>query len=189
MSVTNFDALETRVKRVYIQRTPRISAASAAGILAAVTLHATLPTVITAFDAPPSGYRVLSITGNAATVEGTVHLHGTAWDDTPIQDDVATAGASTVPGNLPFKTITRAILPPRGAAGDTLSIGWADVLGLHFPLALAEDFITLARQTDETLNFARETPNAVSTANRTVTLDSPVNADDMFEMTYLTTGV
>ena len=189
MSVTNFDALETRVKRVYIQRGPQISAASAADILAAVTLHATLPTTVTAFNQQPAGYRVLSITGNAVTVAGTVHLYGTAWDDTPIQDDVVTAGASTVPGKLPFKTITRAILPPRGAAGDTISLGWADILGLHFPLALAGDFIEICRQAPEVNYFVREDPNAVSTANRTVTLDSPVIGDDMFEMTYLTTGV
>lgn len=79
-------------------------------------------------------YRALSVKGNQGTVSGTVGVYGTNWADREQYDEITLNGSNNVAGNRPFKRVDSVVLPARGAAGDAVSVGFSDRLGLFRPL-------------------------------------------------------
>lgn len=104
-------------------------------VLAAVTLNnGSTKTVSTGF-ANPDVPRALSITGNQAGITGNVVVNGLNEAGEVISETLAANGTATVNGNKAFKAITSAVFPARNGAGDTISIGVTEKLGLPYKLA------------------------------------------------------
>lgn len=87
----------------------------------------------------PPAPRVLTITGNAATAVGNVVITGTDFAGNPLTETIVSTGAATVTGARAFASIVTAVLPARGAPGDTISLGLAGAFGI--PFALAQDTV------------------------------------------------
>ena len=110
--------------------------AAADNVKAAVVLADGVTTTLTIVDItlqPPTP-RVLSITGNAVTVVGNVVITGTDAAGNVLVDTIVANGAATVIGVKAFASITRVVLPARGAAADSISLGLSDRFGLPFLL-------------------------------------------------------
>lgn len=115
--------------------------ASATGIHAAIACSATLVTTVTTEITNPSVPRNITATagGTVASIKAVqVTVTGTNYADEVITEDlpvftVDTAG--TVSGLKAFKTITSISIPAMDGAGATVSIGFAEVLGLPYKLA------------------------------------------------------
>lgn len=125
------------------------AAAAAASVLASTALANGAVTTVTAGITDPDCPRALSVTGNQATVAGNVVITGTNDAGEAITETIVAAGVGTIPGTKAFKTVIQIELPPRAAAGDAISVGVTDLLGL--PYRLAHDTVLLAF-----LNHARE---------------------------------
>jgi len=110
--------------------------AAAAYILAATTLAdgATTTKNAAALAKQPECARVLSITGNAATATGNVVFTGKDLAGATITETIVSTGAATVVGTKAFAYIDSVVLPARGAAADTISIGTADKFGIPYKL-------------------------------------------------------
>jgi hypothetical protein len=112
------------------------AAAAVDSVLAATALAdgaaTTVATGITAPDVP----RALQIKGNAAGITGDVVITGTNFAGETISETIALNGANAVLGSKAFKTVTQIVLPARNAAGDTVSVGCNDKLGIPYKLAL-----------------------------------------------------
>lgn len=148
--------------------------AAAAAVLAATALANGATTEITVGITNPDVPRVLSVTGNAATAVGNVVISGTDIAGNAITDTILAAGAATVAGTKAFKTITKITLPVRGAAGDKISVGTTDALGM--PYRLPTNTVMMAafggvRETDA----PEVTVSAVDLATNTVKLDTALD--------------
>lgn len=109
-------------------------AASNTGVHAAVTLGAAAQNVTTAI-ANPAVPRALRIKGNAAGIAGNVVITGTNYLGEAITETIALNGATAADGAKAFKTVTKIALPAKtNESGDTVSVGWSDVLGLPYYL-------------------------------------------------------
>lgn len=143
-------------------------------VLAATALADGAVTVVAAGLTNPDVPRALSVTGNTATVIGNVVIEGTNIAGEVITETIVANGANTVLGTKAFKTVTKVTLPARGAAGDTISVGVCDKLGL--PYKLEHDTVLLAA-----LNNVREavaptvTVSATELESNTVDLNSALN--------------
>lgn len=110
-------------------------AAGAANILASTVLVAAPATILpAAMAAQPPTPRVLSITGNAATVAGNVVITGTDASGAVITDTIASNGAATVLGARAFATVTSIVLPIAVDPADAISVGLTDRFGLPYLL-------------------------------------------------------
>jgi len=111
-------------------------AAAAAYVLASTLLLAAPATILpAAMAAQPPTPRVVSITGNAATVAGNVVINGTDFAGTVITDTIASAGAATVIGVKAFATVTSIVLPIAVDPADEISVGISDKFGIPYKLA------------------------------------------------------
>lgn len=150
------------------------AAAAANNVLAATALDAGAITEVVAGITNPDVPRALQIKGNQAGVAGNVVIDGTNINDEVIRETIAADEANAVEGNLAFKTVTKITLPAQTAAGDTISVGCADKLGL--PYLLPTNTVILAA-----LNNAREAnaptvaTNAANLENNTIDLASALN--------------
>ncbi len=111
------------------------AAASQTNVLAATTLANGSTTVVTTGITNPDVPRAVQLKGNQASVTGNVVVVGTDFGGNAITDTIASNGTNAVAGTKAFKTITQITLPARGAAGDTISLGSIEVLGLPYKLA------------------------------------------------------
>ena len=110
-------------------------AAGAATILASTVLVAAPATILpAAMAAQPPTPRVLSITGNAATVAGNVVITGTDANGDAITDTIAANGAATVLGAKAFATVTQIVLPVAVHPADEISVGISDRFGIPYML-------------------------------------------------------
>ncbi len=156
-------------------------AADAAGVLASTALTGS-PQNITAGITDPDNYRVVSITGNQGSVTGDVVVNGTDWAGNVILDTIASSGASTVDGVVAFKTVTSIDLPVLDTAGDEISVGVVDILGLTRPVAASGDviYVGIAADAVNASTFSYEAASSVDTTNNTVTLSTSItDADDI----------
>lgn len=110
-------------------------AASDTAVHAAITLADAATTTVTTAITNPATPRALRIKGNAAGITGNVVITGTNYADEAITETIAASGAGAVEGNKAFKTVTQIVVPARTQAGDTISIGFNDKLGLPYKLA------------------------------------------------------
>lgn len=105
------------------------------GILASTPLT-TETQVITEGITDPDVPRSVRIKGNAAGMTGNVVINGTNINDDAISETLALNGTTEVQGNKAFKTITSIELPPQTNAGDEVSVGTDNKLGLPYKLSL-----------------------------------------------------
>ncbi|MGE4272066.1 MAG: hypothetical protein AB7E31_04250 [Desulfitobacterium sp.] len=108
-------------------------AASDTGVHAAIPLTEEEQDIITAIT-NPAVPRALRIKGNQAGVAGNVVITGTNYAGEIITETIVANGATAVEGDKAFKTVTKITVPVLVGAGDSLSIGWNDKLGLPFKL-------------------------------------------------------
>jgi hypothetical protein len=111
------------------------AAADVDAVLAATALADGVTTVVTTGIINPDYPRVLQIQGNAAGIAGNVVIEGKNVADETITETIVANGATAVSGNKAFKTVTKITLPARNAAGNTISVGMVDKLGLPYKLA------------------------------------------------------
>jgi len=135
---------------VWAQRWYKPDAASATAVHAAVTLGNGVTTTVTTSITDPDFPRVISITGamTGASLTGNVVITGTDIRGNAITDTIALNNNSTIDGVKAFKTITSILLPARTTAGDTVSIGISDKLGLEMIPKLA---VAISAHHDATL--------------------------------------
>lgn len=99
---------------------------------AAITLLATVQNITTAITNPDFP-RTISIKGTKAggSLTGNVVITGTNIRNEVITDTIAiNTNDSEVFGVKAFKTVTNIALPVRASAGDTVTVGMGDALGL-----------------------------------------------------------
>ena len=151
------------------------AAASNNAVLAATALADGAVTTVVAGITNPDVPRALRVRGNAATAVGNVVATGTNMAGAVITETIIAAGDANVEGNLAFATVTQIVLPARGAAGDTISIGYNDKLGLPYLLpvntVLAAAINNVREATAPTV-----TVSATVLAANTCDLDSALNA-------------
>ena len=162
--------------------TPAVASANA--VHAAVALTALAQTVTTGITSPDV-YRCLSVKGNQASVTGNVILTGLDWSGAVQSETLALSGTSIVPGVKPFKTPTSIALPALAAAGDAVSVGWANVFGLYGTLTAAADLLLTERAVLGAVEFTIEANGTVNTTHGTVT--AAITAGDRIRWTYLAT--
>lgn len=109
-------------------------AASNTSVHAAITLPASGTTVVTTAITNPGVPRGLRIKGNAAGIAGNVVIVGTNYNGDAITETIIAADAGAVDGLKAFKTVTSITVPARTTAGDTISVGFSDKLGLPYKL-------------------------------------------------------
>ena len=99
---------------------------------AAITLLTTVQNITTAITNPDFP-RIISIKGTKAggSLTGNVVITGTNIRNEVITDTIAiNTNDSEVFGVKAFKTVTNIALPVRASAGDTVTVGMGDALGL-----------------------------------------------------------
>lgn len=116
----------------------QITAASAivgnsVGVLAATALTAAAQAIKTNITNPtiPRNIRII---GNVAGIAGNVTIKGTNYSNESISEVIALNGLTAVDGVKAFKTVTEIDLPIQTAAGNTVSVGVGEKLGLPYKL-------------------------------------------------------
>ena len=102
-------------------------------------------------DAQPPTPRVLSITGNAATVAGNVVITGTDANGDALTDTIAANGAATVLGAKAFASVTQIELPVAVAPADEISVGMSDKFGIPYLLPYSTVLLILSNATATTV--------------------------------------
>jgi hypothetical protein len=111
------------------------AAAAVDSVLAATALADGATTEVTEGITNPDYPRAVQIKGNQAGVAGDVVIEGTNYADDAITETIAADGANAVAGTKAFKTVTKITLPALVGAGDTISVGLTDKLGMPYKLA------------------------------------------------------
>lgn len=148
-------------------------AASANGVHAAIALTEEAQEIITEITSPAVP-RALQIKGNQAGVAGDVVIEGTNYADETITETIAANGATAVDGTEAFKTITKITVPALAGAGDTISVGWNDKLGLPYKLAHNTVLATYLDNTKEA-TAPTVTVDADAIENNTIDLNSALS--------------
>lgn len=109
-------------------------AGSNTGVLAATALTAEAQTIKEGISdsAVP---RNISVVGNVLGITGNVVIKGTNYNNESISETLALNGTTVVEGAKAFKTVTEIDLPIQTAAGNTVSVGFGEKLGLPYKLA------------------------------------------------------
>jgi hypothetical protein len=173
----------TAAQRTHVV-TPAV--ASAAAVHAAITLT-TVPQTITTGITSPAVCRVLSITGNAAGIAGSVGLVGTDANGDGVTDAIALNGIATVLGSVAFATLTSITLPARTAAANTVSIGIGDVFGLSGHIGYEADVTLAERMASGATAYTSEAVGTVDAVNNTVA--AVIVAGDTLRWTYFDRGM
>lgn len=124
----------------------------------------------------PDVPRALRVKGNAVGIAGNVVIDGTNELDEAITETIIAADTGAVEGNKAFKTVTKITFPARTTAGDKISVGYNDKLGL--PYKLATNTVLMAA-----LNHVKEataptvTVSATAIESNTIDLNSALNGD------------
>lgn len=134
--------------------------ASTTAIHAAITCPTTGTTVVTTGITNPDVPRLLTLTGNQASVTGDVIFIGTDISDAALTETVASNGTATVPTTKAFKTLTSVEIPTRGAASDTIAIGTSAKVG--FPVAIPQTTRVLAKNFDGSTDAGTVTAGATA---------------------------
>lgn len=124
-------------------------AANADGILDGVSATTTVQTYDsgdweTGFDGALDVPRALVATGSDGS-NHVVTVTGTDVNGNVVVESITLSGTNAVAGKKAFKTVT-GVSVAGGASGDTVDLGWTDVLGL--PVFLPDDVYVLAELED-----------------------------------------
>ena len=161
-----------------VQLMMNVAAASDTAVHAAITLAAGAETVVTSGITNPDVYRPLRIKGNQVTVDGSVTIKGTDWADNVITDVIEANGTAAVEGTVAFKTVTEITVPARGAASDSISVGYGTAVGLYRPITADADVIRVVVDT------TAEAPGTVNEVEGTVVLTTAPNGAHDYEIWY-----
>ena len=162
-----------------------VEAVSAAKVLALTALTAAAQEVSTGLT-DPDAYRALSIVGNQASVTGSVVVYGKDWADRNIYETIVASGTNTVNGNIPFKTVYQVNLPVLVGAGDEISVGATDKLGLYRPLISGGALLSTERKAAADTEYSVDTNATLDTTYETVAPDSGITGADSFKFFYYT---
>lgn len=166
------DANGVTVDRAYVAHYQVAAAAavvaSNTAVHAAITLPATGTLDVTTGITNPATPRAIRIKGNAASVTGNVVITGTNYNDEAITETIAANGTAAVDGAKAFKTVTKITVPALASAGDTISIGFNEKLGL--PYKLTHDTV-LSAHLDNTKESGAPTVTVSPTALESNTVD------------------
>lgn len=110
------------------------AAAAVDSVLAATALAVGATTEVTENITNPDYPRALQIVGNQAGIAGNVVIEGTNMAGEIITETIVANGANAVAGTKAFRTVTKITLPAQTTAGDTISVGVTDALGLPYKL-------------------------------------------------------
>lgn len=147
--------------------------ASNTAILPATGLT-TAAQVITNNITNPGTPRNIRIVGNVAGITGNVTIKGTNYNGDSISETLALNGTTVVEGNKAFKTITEIDLPVQTAAGNTVSVGFGEKLGIPYKLPHNTVRDCYLNNTKET-TAATVTTSATALENNTIDLASALN--------------
>lgn len=173
ISITGMQALHYAI-------TPATNSATA--VHAAVTLHATLPTVVTTGISNPDVPRTLTVKGNQVNEAGDVVIVGTDVNGVTISDTIALNGTAEVEGVKAFVTVTQITLPPRTTASDTVSVGYAKKFGM--PQILKNVNYLLVKLFDAAADSGTLTLDA-DIAKNLFALDGTPNGSKVVDLVYL----
>ena len=152
-------------------------AADTTSVLAATALTATTQTITTGIT-NPGVPRSVQVVGNTAGMTGNVTVKGTAYDGSAISETFALNGTTTVAGTAAFATVTEIDLPVQTGAGDTVSVGAGDALGIPYKLTVnTVQFAVLNGAKEGTAPTVSVDPTNIQ--NNTVTLASALDAHDV----------
>ena len=147
------------------------------------------PNVTCLFAQPPCARTITATAGGTQASIGAVSviLYGTNINDQAISETltaftVNTAG--TVTSNKAFKTITSVFLPSHDATSATVSLGYADELGVPFMLSKAAYLRATLNGVLET-TATTQTVDADELEKNTVELDSSLNGTEVCLYYYL----
>lgn len=166
-----------------------VAAASATSVHSAITLPATGTTEVSTGITNPGHYRCLSVTGNAVGIYASIIVYGKDWADRSIHETIVASGNTTINGNFAFKSVEKIVVGARTTAGDTVSVGVSDKLGLYRPLkgAVAGSFVQLLRKATAADEYSVEgTGPTVSTTYDTILPNGGITGNDSFRAEYLT---
>ncbi len=166
-------------------RVVKVPSAGAATVLATKSLTGLEQTISTGIFSPEV-FRVLSVTGNHADLDQSVIIIGLDWGLRPIADSITLDGTNTVDGVKAFRRVTKIILPADPNSGRTVSVGTAEILGLHWPIAETGDLLEIAQRTSSGTTYLIQASTPTPSVERgTVDISalSPAD-DDSIEFTY-----
>jgi hypothetical protein len=171
-----------------IQTMVDVAVASNTSVAAATTLASGVVTTISGASlTDPNEYRALRIKGNQAGVVGTVVVTGYDRGGKVVTDRIAASGASAVDGVIPMSAIAFITFPAYFAAGDTISVGVSEKLGLYRPIASTADVVMMERKATAATEFTVESSTGtVSAVYGTVTPSGGITADDSFKFSFNT---
>ena len=173
-------------ERAAVQRVVNVPSAGATTVLSARSLTGLEQIIVTGIT-DPKIFRVLSVTGNTAGMDQTVIIIGLDWGLRPIADAIELDGTSTVDGVKAFRKVTKIILPAQSAGGQSVSVGTAEILGLHSPISTADDLQQIGQKASAGTSYSiQATTHTPSVERGTVDISglSPAN-NDSIEFTYL----
>lgn len=156
-----------------------ISAPDAAGYTAVLgaTALAVAAATISGGITDPDVARAVKIKGSASTVSGNVTIYGKDTFGMNRSEVIAANGASAVEGVIPFSAVDRIVLPAYVVAGETISVGITDKLGLARPLKTLKQL-----EADDTTEAAA----ASSTVYHTITPTTAPDGSVVFTVYYET---
>lgn len=173
----------------YIRRQKWTNPVAKSAVLphAAITLLATVQTITTGITQPDFP-RVLTIKGTKAggALTGNVVLTGTNIRDEVITDTIALNDDNEVAGVKAFKTLTSIALPVRATAGDTVSIGRSDKLGLDRVMGGNETIAYTVDGVKET-TLPTVTFDASDISKNTVIFNTALTNTKAYVLGYITT--
>lgn len=134
--------------------------ASTTAVHAAITCPTAGTTLVTTEITNPDVPRLVTVTGNQASVTGNVVIIGTDINDAALTDTIASSGVSTVASTKAFKTVTSIEIPTRGAASDTIAIGTSAKVG--FPIAIPQTTRVIIKNFDGATDAGTVTAGATA---------------------------
>jgi hypothetical protein len=138
---------------------PLLGAADA--VLASTGLGAADVVEVTEGLSNPDVPRILSVTGNAASVAGDVVIEGTNVNDDIITETITSSGTSTVEGTKAFKTVTSITLPVVVDPADEISVGTGDKLGIGKIVSIGLPVYSMVGDVKETTDPTISSDSAV----------------------------
>ena len=159
--------------------------ASATYILAATLLGAAATNAVV-FAHQPDYARLLSVKGNAEDMTGNVVITGRDAVGGALSATVALNGTATVLTLVAFEVVTNVNLPAKtNVSGDTVSVGVANVFGLHNKLASAG--LLLRQEFDHSTDAGSLAVSAATLALNLYTPAGTPNGSKSLDLYYFVT--
>lgn len=180
------DEFQTKKGYIRIDTFTAPVAAGNTGILGATTQPTSGTTTVTTGITNPATPRVVRVVGNQGTCTGNLTINGTDMRGNTVADVIAINGTTPVDGVRAFKTITSVIVPTRGAASDSITLGPGAALGLS---RIMNADLGLKGTVDGTHEATKPTfgYNASDVSQCTVVFNTTPNGVKNFKAVYIST--